>query len=124
MKEKNDPLRPLRPNPHNFRVTYELFNRLRERMFLTPLCVGIGRCADDVLDLREGDAVVYEPDDCEGYVSPDGTGWTADVEEEEEEGPEYDQSCWRSDLKVYIIGKEGRGGVRSRRKMKRRWIRS
>ena len=96
MKEKNDPLRPLRPNPHNLRITYELFNRLRERMFLAPLCVGIGRGADDVLDLREGDAVVYESDDCEGYVSPDGTDWTADAEEEEEDGPEYDQSCWKT----------------------------
>ena len=28
-----------------------------------PLCEGIGRGADDVLDLREGDAVVYERDD-------------------------------------------------------------
>ena len=92
MKEKYDPLGPLRPDPHNLRITYELFNRLRERMFLGPLCVGIGRGADEVLDLREGDAVVYESDDCEGCVSPDGTGWTADVEEEEEEGPEYDQS--------------------------------
>ena len=93
MKEKNDPLRPLRPNPHDFRVTDELFNRLRERMFLAPLCVGIGRGADEVLDLREGDAVVYESDDCEGRFSPDGSGWTADVEKEGEEGPEYDQSC-------------------------------
>ena len=48
--------------------------------------------ADDVLDLREGNAVVYESDDCEGCFSPDGTDWTADVEEEEE-GPEFDQSC-------------------------------
>ena len=71
MKEKNDPLGPLRPNPHNLRVTYELFNRLGERMFLAPLCVGIGRGADDVLDLREGDAVVYESDDCEGCLA----GW-------------------------------------------------
>ena len=93
MKEKYDPLRSLRPNPHDFRVTYELFNRLRERMFLAPLYVGISSGADDVLDLREGDAVVYESDDCEGCVSPDGTGWTADVEKEGEEGPEYDQSC-------------------------------
>ena len=124
MKEKNDPLRPLRPNPHDLRITYKLFNRLRERMFLAPLCVGIGGGADDVLDLWEGDAVVYESDDCEGCISPDGTAWTADVEEEEEEGPEYDQSCWRSDLEVYIIGKEGRGDVRSWRKMKMRWIRS
>ena len=90
MKEKYDPLGPLRPDPHNLRITYKLFNRLRERMFLAPLCVGIGRGADDVLDLREGDAVVYESDDCEGRFSPDGSGWTADAEEEEEEGPEYD----------------------------------
>ena len=124
MKEKYDPLGPLRPNPHNLRITYELFNRLRERMLLAPLCVGIGRGADEVLDLREGDAVIYESHDCEGCVSPDGTGWTADAEEEEEEGPEYDQSCWRSDLEVYIIGKEGRGDIRSWRKMKMRWIRS
>ena len=109
MKEKNDPLRPLRPNPHNLRVTDEFFNRLRERMFLAPLCVSIGRGADNVLDLREGDAVVYKSDDCEGYVSPDGTDWTADAEEEEEQGPEYDQSCRRSELEVYIIGKEVRG---------------
>ena len=95
MKEKNDPLRPLRPNPHNLRITYELFNRHGERMFLAPLCVDIGRGADDVLDLREGDAVVYESDDCEGRVSPDGADWTADAEEEEEEGPEYHQSCWK-----------------------------
>ena len=40
--------------------------------------------ADEVLDLREGDAVVYELDDWEGCFSPDGTDWTADVEEEEE----------------------------------------
>jgi hypothetical protein len=124
MKEKNDPLRPLRPNPHNLRITYELFNRLRERMFLGPLCVGIGRGADDVLDLREGYAVVYESDDCEGYLSPDGSGWTADVEEKEEEGPEYDKRCWRGDLEVYIIGKEGRRNVRSWRNMKMRWMRS
>ena len=124
MKEKNDPLRPLRPNPHNLRVTYKLFNRLRERMFLAPLCVGSGRCADHVLDLREGDAVVYESDDCEGRFSPDKSGWMADAEEEEEEGPEYDQSCWRSDLEVCIIGKEGKGDVRSCRKIKMRCIRS
>ena len=42
MEEKNDTLRPLRANPHIFRVTYELFNRLREGMILEPLCVGIG----------------------------------------------------------------------------------
>ena len=48
--------------------------------------------ADDVLDLGEGDAVIYESDDCEGCFSPDGTDWTADVEEEEKEGPEYGQS--------------------------------
>ena len=40
--------------------------------------------ADDVLDLREENAVIYESDDCEGYFSPDGMDWTADVEEEEE----------------------------------------
>ena len=50
--------------------------------------------ADEVLDLREGDEVVYESDDCEGCFSPDGTDWTVDVEEDEEEGfLEYDQSC-------------------------------
>ena len=46
------------------------------------------------------------------------------MEEEEEDGPEDDQSCWRSDLEVYFIGKEWRGDVRSWRKMKMRWIRS
>ena len=55
MKEKNDPFRPLRRDLHNLRITYELFNRLRERMLLGTLCVGIGRGAEDVLDLREGD---------------------------------------------------------------------
>ena len=44
------------------------------------------------------------------------------MEKEGEEGPEYDQSCWRSDLEVYIIGKEGKGDIRSWRKMKMRWI--
>jgi hypothetical protein len=77
-KEKNDPLRPLRPNPQNLRITYDLFNCLRERMFLGPLCVGIGRGADDVLDLREGDAVVYESGEYEGCLSPNGMDWTAD----------------------------------------------
>jgi len=56
VKEKHDPPRPLRPNPHDLRITHELFNRLSERMFLGPLYVGIGRGADDVLELREGDA--------------------------------------------------------------------
>ena len=71
--------------------------------------------ADDALDLGEGDAAIYESDDREGCFSQDGTDWTADVEEDEEEGgPEYDQSC---------TTKKG-GDVRSRRKIKRRWIRS
>jgi len=29
------------------------------------------------------------------------------VMEEEEEGPEDDQSCWGRDIEVYIIGREG-----------------
>lgn len=90
-KEQHNPLGPLRPNPHNLRITYELFNRLREGMFLAPLCVGIGRGAADVLSLREGDAILYESDDGKGCVSPDGSGWTADAEKEEEDGPEYDE---------------------------------
>lgn len=46
--------------------------------------------ADDALDLGEGEAVIYESDDCGGHFSPDGTDWTVDVEDEEKEGPEYD----------------------------------
>ena len=59
--------------------------------------------ADDALDLGEGDAVINESDDCEGCFSPNGTDWTADVEEGEKEGPEYDQSCLDA-WKCYIEG--------------------
>jgi len=51
MNEKNDCLHPLQPNPHDLHITYKLFNCLRECMFLGPLCIGISRGADDVLDL-------------------------------------------------------------------------
>ena len=30
--------------------------------------------ADDALDLGEGDAVIFESDNCEGCFLPDGTG--------------------------------------------------
>ena len=75
--------------------------------------------ADEVLDLREGDAVVYESDDCEGCVSLHGTDWTADVEEEEEEVQTMTRVVWMCGIEYY----KG-GDVRSRRKIKRRWIRS
>ena len=79
--------------------------------------------ADDVLDLGEGDAVIHESDDCEGCFLPDGTDWTAGVEEGEKEDPEHDQRC----LELQMCGLEyciEDGDLWSRRKMKRRWIRS
>ena len=71
------------------------------------------------MDLREEDAVVSESDDCEGCFSPDGTDWTADVEEEEEEGQSMTRAVWMCGIEYY----KG-GDVRSLRKIKRRWIRS
>ena len=70
--------------------------------------------ADDVLDLREGNAVVYESDDCEGCFSPDGMDWTADVEEVQS----MTRAVWMCGIEYY------RGDVRSLRKIERRWIRS